>query len=585
MPGGGQQKRRSAPNREPEEKRMPLRRIGLVEAACLSSLLGWASIVSAQVFATVHVNAGAILNPVSDIGIGLHTSVYANQFTNPLLPTRIAESGVQMLRYPGGSYSDLYQWSTHSSNLPGAYIASGSNFANFVRVMEGAKDKGMVTVDYGDSFQGTMGGQPKEAGAWVAYANSNSSIYGTPNDISIGLDAEGNNWYTAGYWAKLRSSTVAQYRQWSQAAGTYNSRYEFLAMNHPTPVGIKYWEIGNEIGGNGYTGVQWEYDRHAPYNNGDTSDNAGRKNNPLLSPSAYATNYNQFATVMKAIDPTIKIGAGLDDHSTQANHDILSIAGAKIDFGIVHWYPSGSASQILAAPQGKLPGIVQAIKSDMATYAGKSQSQYELHITEFGYGATPPQGSYNSFFVADSYLTGMEQGIKSMEQLEMSKAPYLGDSSSLNRGEVYYAMQMTSRLTGHGGDLIPITSNLSTLRTHATRLPDGGLAIMLINEASGGSSADVMASVDVSGLGVASAAQYYEYGWNNVAASAAPYTQTLSGLGNTFTLRVPNLSMVSLVFAPVPEPSMLILAGAAGLLTLTRRPRRHNAAAAPANKA
>ena len=50
-----------------------------------------------------------------------------------------------------------------------------------------------MTVDYGDSFQGTMGGQPKEAAAWVAYANANAGIYGTANDVALGLDAEGNN--------------------------------------------------------------------------------------------------------------------------------------------------------------------------------------------------------------------------------------------------------------------------------------------------------------------------------------------------------------------------------------------------------
>ena len=28
--------------------------------------------------------------------------------------------------------------------------------------------------------------------------------------------------------------------------------FNFLAINHPTPEGIKYWEIGNETFGTGY---------------------------------------------------------------------------------------------------------------------------------------------------------------------------------------------------------------------------------------------------------------------------------------------------------------------------------------------
>ncbi len=170
----------------------------------------------------------------------------------------------------------------------------------------------MVTVNYGSSQQGTMGGQPQEAAAWVAYANADPAIYGTPNDIVLGLDDEGNDWKTAGYWAKLRASTQSEFQTWASADRVYNSANSFLAIDRDQPVGIEYWEIGNEVGGNGYKGYQWEYDLHAPYNNGDTGDNTGRHLNPQLSPTAYATNLIEYATLMKQIDPTIKIGAGLD---------------------------------------------------------------------------------------------------------------------------------------------------------------------------------------------------------------------------------------------------------------------------------
>ena len=87
-------------------------------------------------------------------------------------------------------------------------------------------------------------GSPQEAAAWVAYCNASTNIYGTTNDVTIGVDAEGNNWQTAGYWAMIRAaSPLAQ-----------NDGYNFLRINHPAPVGIKYWEIGNEPYGNGYYG-------------------------------------------------------------------------------------------------------------------------------------------------------------------------------------------------------------------------------------------------------------------------------------------------------------------------------------------
>ncbi len=62
-------------------------------------------------------------------------------------------------------------------------------------------------------------------------------------DIVIGVDDEGNDWRTVGYWARLRSLTAAQ---------NPDNQYDFLASTATTPVGIKYWEIGNEINGNGY---------------------------------------------------------------------------------------------------------------------------------------------------------------------------------------------------------------------------------------------------------------------------------------------------------------------------------------------
>jgi alpha-L-arabinofuranosidase len=51
--------------------------------------------------------------------------------------------------------------------------------------------------------------------------------------------------------------------------------------------GVKYWEIGNEIYGNGYYGADWEADNH-----------------PSKSPAAYAQNVVQYASAMKTIDPT-----------------------------------------------------------------------------------------------------------------------------------------------------------------------------------------------------------------------------------------------------------------------------------------
>jgi alpha-L-arabinofuranosidase len=58
--------------------------------------------------------------------------------------------------------------------------------------------------------------------------------------------------------------------------------------------GVKYWEIGNEQYGNGEYGSKWEGDNHSSH-----------------SATTYATNLLQYVSAMKAVDPSIKIGAVL----------------------------------------------------------------------------------------------------------------------------------------------------------------------------------------------------------------------------------------------------------------------------------
>lgn len=60
--------------------------------------------------------------------------------------------------------------------------------------------------------------------------------------------------------------------------------------------GVKYWEIGNEVYGNGHygNGKGWETDTHAD-----------------KSPKEYAKNLVAYAKAMKAVDPKVKIGAVL----------------------------------------------------------------------------------------------------------------------------------------------------------------------------------------------------------------------------------------------------------------------------------
>ena len=106
----------------------------------------------------------------------------------------LSQAGVGMMRYPGGSYSDAYNWQTNT--VTGGYVAPGTGFDSFMATVKATGAQAILTANYGS-------GTPQEAADWVQYAN-----------------------ITKGYHDE-------------------------------------YWEIGNELYGNGYYGSDWETDNHA----------------------------------------------------------------------------------------------------------------------------------------------------------------------------------------------------------------------------------------------------------------------------------------------------------------------------------
>jgi hypothetical protein len=498
----------------------------------------------------VAVNAGNVVAVMPDIGIGLHTSVYANIFGVPQLPAEIAAAGVRMLRYPGGNYASIYHWSNHTAT--GGYAATASHFGNFVDLLlDGSEAAGMVTVNYGANLQNTLGGQPKEAAAWVAYANGDASLFGTPADIPIGVDAGGNDWRTVGYWARLRGLTPAENTE---------NQYDRLAINHDAPLGIQYWEIGNEINGNGYysdinANWNWQNDLHSPYD-------GSRGNEPALSPTAYANNFNEFVAAMKAVDPTIKIGAvlvgpgGVGDVADPARNwdaNVLPIAGPKMDFGIIHWYPGGSSNvnnntnQVLNATDD-LPGLFAAVRDRIDTHVGPGASdEIEVHLTEFGYFGAQLGNAADGVFAANTYATALAQGVKSVHWLELSKNSFVGDSQSgLVRGGAFHGIQLFSHIADAGSEFVQTTSTSGSVEVHSTVLPDGRLGMLIANLNSSGTS---NVNISISGINLDDSGTQWLYG----PSQTTPLETTLpTGLGNTFSVIVPARSIMALLINAAP---------------------------------
>ena len=409
-----------------------------------------------------------------------------------------------------------------------------------------------------------FGGQPQEAAAWVAYANADPSIYGTANDVTLGVDQQGNDWKTAGYWAKLRASTPAQYQTWATADGVYNPQNCFLAINRTASAGIKYWEIGNETFGTGYydgsTGYSTDY--HVPY------DGTNRKYNATLSPAHYGQQVVQYSQLMKAVDPTIKIGAVLstppDDYSWDVdnngqhwNNQVLSQPGisSAVDFAMVHWYPYIGKFQrrrLVAAPGTKIPTMINGTTpgQDSGTNAGirDSLAQWglpnaQIMVTEFNYmGSLDTSGanSANAEFVADSYASWLDAGVTSIQYLEMNKSTFIGDTSSLTRGSAFWAVKMLNLAEDPGDSAVNATSDTSTLRVHSYKRADGSVAVMILNEGTAAQNVDV----SINGSVLPSGTLYSTTGTSIT-------TTSVTGLGNSFTVTgMPGRTMYTYI---IPE--------------------------------
>ncbi len=356
-----------------------------------------------------------------------------------------------------------------------------------------------------------------------------------------------DNWRTAGYWARLRTLT---------AATNADNQYDFLAIGRAAPIGIKYWEIGNEINGNGYysdvnANFNWENDLHAP-------PGAVEGNHPALSPTAYGNNFNAFAAAMKQVDPTIKIGGVLTgsggvgdvaDPNRNWDRNVLLTAGANMDFAVLHWYVNnGTNTNTVLNATDDLPNWFAHTRADINSFVGAGQAnRIELHMTEFGYFGTVDSPAIDGVFSANTYATALAQGVQSVHWLELSKNSFLGDAAAQTRGPAFYGVQVFSHIAQPGAEFVSTASSADAVEVTSTRLSDGRVGLLIANLNPSGTST---VNVNVAGASLKSSGTTWLYGVNQT----IPLQSTLStGLGNSFAVNVPYRSVLAvLVDAALP---------------------------------
>ena len=548
----------------------------------------------------VTINATNVINTVPTNAFGIFMAVWDTWSGST--PTQLKQSGITTMRYPGGSYADSYDWSTYqmipafgqAGNL--GYLSGATDMGHFIGLMSNAQAQAVISVDWGSGFLWnsnktalaipSTNGSPQEAAAWVAYCNSSTNIYGTTNDVSIGVDAETNDWHTAGYWAMMRAASPL----------AHNDGYNFLRINHSAPVGIKYWEVGNEPYGDAYydsgsDGYECDYAVPYPYTN------YTRQANALLSPTAYGQSVKAFSLAMKAVDPTIKVGAYSSTPPADYSWDylngvnsgqhwtplVLAQCGSNIDFVIVHWYPTfsdnvgtnllsevGSTIPVMFNGTGPYPhtGVNSGLEDWITNYC-PNPGNVQICVTEFGadnypylVNATngmPILGPVEALFAADCLSTWLTYpAFANADWLDFDADSFLGSGN----GPVVYAMQMLRHLCNPGDAFVQAASDTGNLRVQGVARQDGKFGILLINESINSSQT---VNVTVSNANLNSTGTLYQFGTNNWTStnevpSSGPSSNSISGVGSSFSVTLPAYTMDVLVIPTVSPPTPPTLA-------------------------
>jgi hypothetical protein len=138
---------------------------------------------------------------------------FRQSFVNPSL----RKTSIKLVRFPGGSESDAYHWEHGGSvcNKMG-YITPGATFGNLMTHAAAPLDLDIaITLNYGSNRACNAGGEPTEAGAWVAeakrrgyhvpYWTVGNEVYGSweydlhakPHDPTTYADAVRTGYYPA----------------------------------------------------------------------------------------------------------------------------------------------------------------------------------------------------------------------------------------------------------------------------------------------------------------------------------------------------------------------------------------------------
>jgi hypothetical protein len=566
---------------------MPICRPHCLAIFALSAVLFTSRQLHAQVKAKVTVDPSqqkAVLYTTSLGAVADRWDVHAYDAATIQL---LQDAGITNLRVPGNNGVDaLYHWSNGTIVNPytddrAPAFPPEKMFPAVVPVID-QLGTAIVSVNYGTNLNGTGGGEPAEAAAWVAYANGSPS-----NTQAIGKDSTGNDWKTVGFWATLRAGKPLP----------TDDGFNHLRIGHPDSLGIMLWTIGNEPWNNGFYNqartMGSDADNNGKYGQSPspeadlhagkvpTSKEWGRhQSNPKVGPAAYGAAVAEYAKAMKAVDPKILVGAfvmqppyssGSDQPGKGWNAGVLKAACSSMDFSAATFW-EGNVQPTTADTMDE-EDLIQLARDPMdptRSFPGGNHLHYDfsqlvndliekykkfcpanhqppLAITNLGIAQWLPykNPAAAALFSTDAVSTLLEAGAYTVVWAPIH-APSPSFLDEKNQPQpAYYGIKLIHQVASPGDAFVATTaSGAETLAVHAVKRRDGGLGLLLINKDSARS---MTVTVSVNGWSYAAKGTRFDFGKLTIESGKNIVEAPIEGLGSTFTVEVPRYTVTAIV--------------------------------------
>lgn len=309
---------------------------------------------NSAVTATVTVDVSTVISKISPYLFGNNTNPFMGQYvTEPILMNHLTNLSPKILRFPGGSLSDVYFWNSATKkpvDAPDTLLDAQGNIStsnywfgqdnsswtfsldNYYKVLQQTASKGIICVNYG-------------------YARYGTSEH--PDQVAAHLAAD---------WVRYDKGRT------------------------------RFWEIGNEDYGN------WE----AGYRIDQKKNKDGQPQ--YISGDLYGKHFKLFADSMRKaaadVGATIKIGGilletpyGYDATQSSWNTGFLTQSGNTADYFIVHnyytpYHQNSSADVILNTAAASSKSVMDYMNTLSASLQGGSKP---IALTEWNIEAEGAQ--------------------------------------------------------------------------------------------------------------------------------------------------------------------------------------------------